>query len=371
MAERILIGGYYGFGNLGDEALLFSLLERLRDYLPDVEPVALSQDPERTAAEHGIKGINRWNLLRIWRELGRTELFLLGGGGLLQDVTSRRSALYYLGLIWLAELRGVPVVLLGQGIGPLRSRFLQKLAGKRLKQADYVMVRDRRSLELLEEWGADRGQLARGYDLALSLELEGSVEQRDLLAVALREVKGRERPRFIAEIAGALDEAYRHHGLRVAFVPLHPQRDLGLTEEVRAAMAEESLVLDLTEMRVPEALSLLAQVKLLLGGRLHALEFALIARVPFIALSYDPKVDEFISIAAEHAGVEFPVLKVTDVTKEELLAALERLWENREEQRERLDQAARALKGLADSALEEACAYMARVMERRGRRRKG
>jgi polysaccharide pyruvyl transferase CsaB len=323
-------------------------------------------------AEHGVRAINRWNLFQIWQELGRAELFLLGGGGLFQDVTSRRSPLYYLGLIQLAQLRGVPAFLLGQGIGPLRSRFLQRLATKRLKRADYVMVRDRRSLELLEEWGADRGQLARGYDLALSLELKSEgIEKRDLLAVSLKEaVRGRERKRFIEEVAGALDEAYRRFGLRAAFIPLHPQQDLELVEEVRAAMAEESLVLDLTEMKISEALGLLSQAKLMLGGRLHALEFALIGGVPFAALSYDPKVDEFISMVAEHAGVEPPLMKVTEITKKELLAAMERLWENREEYQERLDAAARALRKLSDSALEEACERMTHALERHGKRRK-
>ena len=371
MAERILIGGYYGFGNLGDEALLLALLRKMREYLPDAEPVVLSQEPERTAAEYGVEAIDRWNPFRIWQELGRAGLFLLGGGGLLQDATSRRSALYYLWLIRLAQMRRVPVVLLGQGIGPLRSGSLQRMAARRLKQADYVMVRDRRSLELLKEWGADRGQLARGYDLALMMELKSEgIERRDLLAVSLKEVvRGRERKRFIAEVAGTLDEAHRRLSLRTAFIPLYPRQDLRLTEEVRAAMAEESLVLDLTEMKISEVLSLLAQAKLMLGGRLHALEFALIAGVPFAGISYDLKIDEFIRLVAEQAGVEPPLLKVTEITKEELLAAMGRLWENREEYQERLGEAAHTLRELMESAMEEACERMARALERRGRRR--
>jgi len=347
-------------------------LRKMRECLPDAELVVLSREPGWTAAEYGVEALDRWNPLRIWRELRRAGLFLLGGGGLLQDATSRRSALYYLWLIRLAQMRRVPVFLLGQGIGPLRSSFLRRMAARRLKQADYVMVRDRRSLELLRRWGADRGQLACGYDLALMMELESAgIERRDLLAVSLKEaVRGRERKRFIAEVAGALDEAHRRLGLRTAFIPLHPRQDLGLTEAVRAAMAEESLVLDLTEVKISEALGLLAQAKLLLGGRLHALEFALIAGVPFASISYDPKVDEFIRLVAEQAGVELPLLRAAEVTEEELLAALGRLWENREEYQERLAVAARALRELMEAAMEEACERMARVMERRGRRKR-
>lgn len=367
---RALIGGYYGFGNLGDEALLFALLEKLRKSLPEVEPVVLSQAPERTTAEHGVEAINRWRPGAIWRELGRAELFLLGGGGLLQDASSRRSALYYLWLIRMAQLRKVPVFLLGQGIGPLRSRLLQRMAAQRLKRAEYVMVRDRRGLELLREWGVDRGQLIRGCDLALMMEPgQGPVEGGDLLAVSLREIRGgdRERRRFIGEVAGALDEVRRRIGLRAAFIPLHPRQDFKLMEEVRAAMTEESLALDLTGLTIPAALQLLAQARLMLGGRLHALEFSLISGVPFAALSYDPKVDEFVRLVTDHGGAKPPLLTIAEVTAEGLLAAVGKLWENREEYREQLSGAARTLRELADSKMEEACERMA--LELCGRRR--
>lgn len=363
-AQRVLIGGYCGFGNVGDEALLLALLEKLGERLPEVKPVVLSQDPERTTAEYGTEAIDRWNFFKIWRELKWARLFLLGGGGLLQDATSFRSALYYLWLIRLAQMRRVPVFLLGQGIGPLRSRPLQRMAARRLKRAEYIVVRDEQSRELLNSWGVDRGQLARGYDLALSLRLvQRPVEQRDLLAVSLRELPGGNRTRFITKVARALDRVCVQLGLRPAFIPLHPEHDLALTEAVRAAMAEESLALDLAGLKVLEALQVLAEAKLMLGGRLHALVFSLIIGIPFVGLSYDPKVDEFVHLVERTAEMEIPLLKATEVTEEGLLEALESLWENREDYRERLGQAARKLGELADSTVEEACKRVAQALE--------
>lgn len=370
--QRILIGGYYGFGNLGDEALLLALLNKLRGCLPDARPVVLSQDPTRTTSEYVVEAIDRWSFSKIWQELKGTELFIFGGGGLLQDVTSLRSALYYLWLIRMAQMRGVPVFLLGQGIGPLRSRFLQRMTARRLKQAEYIMVRDEQSLELLKRWGADRGQVVRGYDLALGLELEqGTVGKSDLLAVSLREVPGWNRGRFITEMAAALDEVRRRLGLRAAFIPLHLQHDLKLTEEVRAAMAEESLELNLSGLKVSEALQLLAQARLMLGARLHALEFSLVTGIPFAALSYDPKVDQFVRLVEQAAeGMEPPLLKATEVTKEGLLAALESLWENKENYRKRLGEVALKLRELADSSLKEACKRVIKTLEVEQTRRK-
>jgi polysaccharide pyruvyl transferase CsaB len=366
VAERVLIGGYYGFGNLGDEALLFALLRKLREALPAVELVVLSQEPRRTAAAYGVEAINRWNPLAIWHELGRARLFLLGGGGLLQDVTSRRSAFYYLGLLWLARLRQVPAFLLGQGVGPLRSRLLRRLAVRELKRAEYVMVRDELSLRLLREWGADRGQLIRGYDLALTLPSQPAQEGQDLLLVVLREPgrRDRGRARFIAELAAALDEAKWRFGLRPAFLPLFPREDYELIGSLRRAMAVESVVLDPEGLPLPEVLKLFGETKLVLGMRLHALEFALLAGIPFVALSYDPKVEEFVRAVEGLSGLKLPVLQAREVTAAGLLGALEGLWANRMAYRARLAVAAAELGRLADSKLKEALAKLAKALER-------
>lgn len=368
MAERVLIGGYYGFGNIGDEALLFALLRGLRAALPAIEPVVLSHEPGQTAKAYGVEAVNRWNLVAIWRELGRARLFLLGGGGLLQDVTSRRSAIYYLGLLWLARLRRVPALLLGQGIGPLQSRLLQRLTARELKRAEYVMVRDELSLSLLREWGADRGQLARGYDLALTLPSPPVREGLDLLLIAPREpATGRRarRAQFIAELAAALDEARRKFGLRLAFLPLFPREDLGFIEALRRAMAVESIVLDPEGLPLPEVLKLFSEVKLVLGMRLHALEFALLAGVPFVALSYDPKVEEFVRTVEGLSGLDLPVLQVGEATAASVLGALEGLWADRARYRTQLMAAAAELQRLADSKLKEALARLTKVLERR------
>ncbi|EPZ60384.1 pyruvyl-transferase domain protein [[Clostridium] sordellii ATCC 9714] len=45
---RILISGYYGFNNAGDEAILKSIIIALRDVNPTIDIVVLSNDVEHT-----------------------------------------------------------------------------------------------------------------------------------------------------------------------------------------------------------------------------------------------------------------------------------------------------------------------------------
>jgi len=94
------VAGYYGFRNAGDEAILEAIARELKARGHEV--VALSGDPKRTREDHGLRAYHRLNPLALLR----ADLWLLGGGGLLQDATSALSLTYYLSVLRLARLKG-------------------------------------------------------------------------------------------------------------------------------------------------------------------------------------------------------------------------------------------------------------------------
>ena len=120
MAE-ILIAGYYGFHNAGDEAMLAGLRRAIRELRPDVTFTAISGTASQTRNLHGIRAVSRSDLRAIWEAIGHADLVMFGGGSLLQDVTSSRSLIYYLGLATMAWLRRKPVMFCAQGIGPVHA----------------------------------------------------------------------------------------------------------------------------------------------------------------------------------------------------------------------------------------------------------
>ena len=101
--SKILISGYYGFSNAGDEAMLTAIVEGLRSEQQDVQITVLSGKPGITANKHRVQSIHRFNGWEIFRAMRKTDLLLSGGGSLLQDVTSRRSLFYYLSILMLAR----------------------------------------------------------------------------------------------------------------------------------------------------------------------------------------------------------------------------------------------------------------------------
>ncbi|MGB9905625.1 MAG: hypothetical protein ACPLQO_13305, partial [Desulfotomaculales bacterium] len=108
---RVVISGYYGFSNLGDEAVLLAMLNALQKHWREtngggeggkLEIVVLSNDSARTKEAYGVEAVNRWQLGEIFRVVRGADLLISGGGSLLQDVTGLKSLLYYLGVVWLA-----------------------------------------------------------------------------------------------------------------------------------------------------------------------------------------------------------------------------------------------------------------------------
>lgn len=125
--SKLVISGYYGFGNAGDEAMLAAILEAILDVIPNAEITVISGNPKDTMDKHGVKAISRLSPLPIIKALKGCDLLISGGGSLLQDVTSDRSLYYYLSIIRMAKWFNRPVMLYAQGIGPLLRERAKKL----------------------------------------------------------------------------------------------------------------------------------------------------------------------------------------------------------------------------------------------------
>src|SRR5690606_24232485 len=120
LMPKVFLYGYYGFGNLGDELLCAYYTQIFRQYFPGFELVVLTGNKHQSAqdGEAPYTVANRWNLWRLGRMMAPGDLLVGGGGSIFQDVTSKRSLLYYLSLLRMGHRRGVAIILTGQGIGP-------------------------------------------------------------------------------------------------------------------------------------------------------------------------------------------------------------------------------------------------------------
>ena len=152
----ILLSGYYGFGNVGDEAVLAAICDQLRQQLPGVRLAALTSNTSSTHRYQGIKGYDRWNRKTVKQAVRSCGMMVFGGGSLLQDVTSLKSLLYYVLQFYLAKRYRKPIMVYCQGLGPLRTGLGRRLAKWALNQADVIAWRDQGSLALAKEIGVTK-----------------------------------------------------------------------------------------------------------------------------------------------------------------------------------------------------------------------
>ncbi len=291
---KILLSGYYGFDNAGDEAILSALVTELKAL--GHEPTVLSSDPDKTARAHGVKAVSRTNPIVLFRAIVGCEVMFSGGGGLLQDKTSSRTLTYYLGLIQLALTLRKRVVIFNQSIGPLSDEGRKKVA-RALRQTRNI-VRDRGSLVLLESLGL-KAEL--GGDPALLLGGGIQLEREENLVVIAPRGGQSGATHKLAEVAHSLEA----EGKKVVLLAFQKDEDSSECKLIAASCKSAEIV----AVKDPtEALEHISKAALVIGVRLHAVILAAALGVPFIGIRYDPKVAGFCEDAgAFSTGVDFDV----------------------------------------------------------------
>lgn len=300
--STVLISGYHGFGNAGDEAILAAMLQQLREQWPRARFLVLSGDPARTAREHGVEAVARYNVGMVARALQVSDIFISGGGTLLQDATSSSSIYYYLGMILLARWYGLPVFLYAQGIGPINHHWHRLVTAWVLQRVQFITVRDRPSYEHLLQWGVAPRRVAVTADPVFALQVppapaladeceELFSRQRPVLFVCLRPWPG--LGVYLSSAAAVLDRVIREWGWQVLFLPLHFPNDYEVARDCAGRMREEAVVWP-RPLSPRETVQLFRLADYCLGMRLHSLIFAARWRVPLVGIVYDPKVDSFL-----------------------------------------------------------------------------
>ena len=289
---RVVLSGYYGFGNLGDEALLEVIVAQLRRRFPGIVIDVLSATPEQTAQQYGVESTPRWNLRAVSDAIGKADALVSGGGGLLQTATSARSAFYYASILREAAKQKRRAMIFAQSIGPLD--MLGRFIVKRLcRGVDRATVRDARSVQLLKSLlpGTPVEQTADPvflYDLPvdeLDLQAEGLAPEPYAI-VSVRKIPALKEG--TAVIARAVDTLYERHGIRSAFLPLGGAPDAEVSTTIIRACASAPMLLP--ECSLARAAAIIRGATAVVGMRLHALILAARFGVPFLAIPYDPKV---------------------------------------------------------------------------------
>lgn len=269
--EKVLLGGYFGFENIGDDAILLSEINFLKK--ENFIPIILTKSGKKIFNEESI---DRYNFLKIIKLKNQFNSFILGGGGIFQDSTSFRSLIYYLSLINLMKFLNKKVILLNIGIGEIKREISKKLLLKTLKKCDLIIFRDEYSYNFFD----DLSNKFISSDSSFYLNFQKK-EKKDLILVSLRYFKNLDLNKFKIFI----DRLEEKISLNFEFIVFSK-------EEIELA---KYLNLNYFHSQNPvETIEKISTSKFLIGTRYHSIIFSILTETPFIGLIYDIKVKNLI-----------------------------------------------------------------------------
>lgn len=322
--KKILISGYYGYSNSGDDAILSSICNDIKQLSNDNEITILSNSPQNTTKEYGVHSIYRFSLKQVIKAIKATDIVLMGGGTLIQDNTSSRSLMYYLSIIWFAKKFNKKCIIYASGIGPIKRSINRKITKKVINTVDVITLREHLSKKELEGLGISEPRIYVTADPAFNLPTskmnvdqilldEGVDTSKPLVAVLFRSWKAEKD--YIQKTATLCDHIINQYDMNIVFIPMKYPADLDISMQIQAAMTNKASVLK-KKYDVSTLIELIGSMKLVLSMRLHALIYAAIKNVPMIGFVYDPKVDYYLKVLDMYSAGNISTYDINKVKKD-------------------------------------------------------
>ncbi len=290
----LLLAGYIGCGNLGDDAIMLGFSNGIHRYGHECQ--VLSGRPEETNRLHGVPAVPRRDFKRIKEAIGESDALVFPGGSIFQDVTSFRSVLYYSRLVKMAKKAGKKVFMVGQGVGPLKTIIGRSFARQAFQSADLIAVRDSASATTLKELGVKHSPRITA-DCAFLLSaphraddsLGFQVGEMKTVGIAARPLgKGHDVVGIISDFCRLLFQS----GAMPILLAMDRNEDVPLIQQIEDRAGGK--IPDLRKLESPgDIQSRIARMDTIVAVRLHAGILASTVGVPSLMLAYDPKVTAF------------------------------------------------------------------------------
>lgn len=281
--KKLLLFGYYGEDNLGDDLLLESLIDR---FSPKFDLGVLTKKNNKEEFLRA-KIFNKFSIDAL-KGIIWSDIVIGGGGGIFQDKTSLRSFYYYFSIVFLSILLKKRVFLLGQSFSPLRYKVNEVFLAKVLNRCDAVYVRDSFSKNYLEKIGVKPYKIRLSTDLSLLIDFPIPTynhNESSILGINLRSWNKfsfkEDLENFIINIYEKFDKVY--------FFIFQPE-DYKIYEEIPNQFKSKVLPISPKDSNFWNYYS---SCSLFVGMRLHSCIISMSLGIPFVAITYDEKVRAF------------------------------------------------------------------------------
>jgi polysaccharide pyruvyl transferase CsaB len=291
---RLLLAGYFGCGNLGDDAVLLGFVQGLGNTRHELK--VLSGVPEDTYRLYGVETVARKDVGAVNRAIAACDALVFPGGSIFQDSTSVKSVAYYHTLVKKAKSMGKKVFLLAQGVGPVNSFFGKRWTSASFGAADVVSLRDPGSLDTLKKLGF-KGNARVTADMAFLLPKTADAPDSTQFNVgSMRAVGIAPRPHGNRKETVALFGDLARMLFNANFMPVLIEMDRNVDGDLiqEISKAQGGKIPDMRKIGTPmQVQQRLSRMDAVIAMRLHAGILAATVGIPPLMVSYDPKVTAF------------------------------------------------------------------------------
>lgn len=309
---RLLLSGYYGQRNLGDDLLLKVVLDRVTN-CRGIQQVDVTCDPVKGAYvaqwAPNARLIDPVKAGAAYRDYDRV---LFGGGGTVFDYRASlplrylaRKRLSVLRSYGIARLSGTRFASIGLGVGPFGSESARRMASAGLKYQDIVYVRDDTSAALARL--ATRAEVHVAPDLSLaeygaeSFARNRSSGMKRVIIVVRHYRYGGHGDAYLDQ-ALRLAERLQTTGHDVEWISFQPEYDAPVTATLQEAGAS-IWEWEPAHTSFGEVYAKISSACCVVTARMHGIYLAGMAGTPVVGIGLHPKLQYAAALFPGYAAI--------------------------------------------------------------------
>jgi len=340
VTKKIIISGGDSWVNRGDKAILTGSIKIL-EKIPNIEIYILSGDPKTSKLNFpNQKIVNRNNLFELITAVKKSDLFLWGGGHLLQNTSSKLFLVYQFFLLFIPILFNKKIMGFALGVERINGKFWQYLSKLFLSQFSLISVRDELSNKILNELGietpihvtADPAVVLEPSTISMNNSKNKPEKKYAIIAPRkwfhykskILPVKWQTKYRkdlddgflvYLLIFAKLADYIIEKFSLDIYFLPMYPgseQGDEEISKQIICLMKnKKSAKIFDSNIDSIHLIDFIRNSSFLIGMRMHATILAICANTPAIAIYYQNKGKSFFE-SMELDSYAFPIDKLEE-----------------------------------------------------------
>jgi colanic acid/amylovoran biosynthesis protein len=268
------------------------------------------------------------------------DLVIVNGAGILTDAF-KENALGILATLDLAQRRGKPTAMFGQGLGPIQDEELLARAATVLPRVNQICIRESRTgPALLSSLGVDlSGVVVTGDD---AIEMAFPADRRDRLVSSLAiGINVRIAPyaavdeNVLALLGRVFKEAADRYHARMRAIPIAHHGGRMDVETLRQLLGDDDGAAALDTPR--QVINRIGECRVMITGSYHGAVFALAQGIPVVALARSQYYVDKMAGVADQFGIGCEIVRLdADDLHGRLRAAIDRAWADADRVREPL-----------------------------------